>query len=301
MEYKLLELKSVIQKYWDVPCEIITKITDTAWDVDDTYVLKKYKNKKELERNIILMEILSKRKIPTGEIIKTKNGVKYKTIDETFLLLTRKLRGENILSIKKHPKIAWQMGIIIGNLHNALLECEDNIEIWDNSLLGEMKGWIYETLKNDSWKLISEQDFLNTLLHLEKLNDKLPRQLIHRDVHFGNFLFDDGRFSGYIDFDLSQRNIRIFDICYFLLGLLTEEENKMSDDEWIKVVNDTVNGYDKIVVLTVEEKKAIPYVMLSIEILFAAFYLNEGNEEFAAGAKKIYNFIKSRDVLFLGI
>lgn len=301
MEYKLLELKSVIQKYWDVPCEIITKITDTAWDVDDTYVLKKYKNKKELERNIILMEILSKRKIPTGEIIKTKNGVKYKTIDETFLLLTRKLRGENILSIKKHPKIAWQMGIIIGNLHNALLECEDNIEIWDNSLLGEMKGWIYETLKNDSWKLISEQDFLNTLLHLEKLNDKLPRQLIHRDVHFGNFLFDDGRFSGYIDFDLSQRNIRIFDICYFLLGLLTEEENKMSDDEWIKVVNDTVSGYDEIVVLTVEEKKAIPYVMLSIEILFAAFYINEGNAEFAAGAKEIYNYIKSRDVLFLGI
>ena len=34
----------------------------------------------------------------------------------------------------------------------------------------------------------------------------LPVQLIHRDVHFGNFLFDEGKFSGYIDFDLSQRN-----------------------------------------------------------------------------------------------
>ena len=29
------------------------------------------------------------------------------------------------------------------------------------------------------------------------------------------FLFYNNKFSGYIDFDLSQINIRIFDICYF--------------------------------------------------------------------------------------
>ena len=42
-------------------------------------------------------------------------------------------------------------------------------------------------------------------------------------MHFGNFLFQEGSFSGYIDFDLSQKNIRIFDLCYFLAGLLAEE------------------------------------------------------------------------------
>lgn len=32
--------------------------------------------------------------------------------------------------------------------------------------------------------------------------------------------FQEGKFSKYMDFDLSQRNIRIFDLCYFMLGLL---------------------------------------------------------------------------------
>ena len=45
-------------------------------------------------------------------------------------------------------------------------------------------------------------------------------------------LFFEGDFSGYIDFDLSQRNIRIFDICYFLTGLLAEEtENAYTKKE----------------------------------------------------------------------
>lgn len=45
----------------------------------------------------------------------------------------------------------------------------------------------------------------------------LPRQLIHRDMHTSNLLYRNGMFS-YIDFDMSQRNVRIFDIVY-LAGL----------------------------------------------------------------------------------
>lgn len=41
------------------------------------------------------------------------------------------------------------------------------------------------------------------------LYSKLPIQLIRREVHLGNLLFDNNKFSGYIDFDLSQKNIRI--------------------------------------------------------------------------------------------
>lgn len=45
----------------------------------------------------------------------------------------------------------------------------------------------------------------------------LPRQLIHRDMHTSNLLYRNGMFS-FIDFDMSQRNVRIFDIVY-LAGL----------------------------------------------------------------------------------
>lgn len=85
-------------------------------------------------------------------------------------------------------------------------------------------------------KYINGQDFLPTEL----------LDLIHRDVHFGNFLFDQGIFSGYTDFDLSQRNIRIYDIAYFLLGLLADKEyTKLSEQNWLIIVHETIRGYEE--------------------------------------------------------
>ena len=100
-----------------------------------------------------------------------------------------------------------------------------------------MEGWISDTLRKDDWKLVSKDKYESTLCGLKEVYDVLPVGLIHRDVHFGNFLFDEGEFSGYIDFDLSQRNIRLFDLCYFMLGLLSEEEAiEISYDEWFVVL-----------------------------------------------------------------
>ena len=97
--------------------------------------------------------------------------------------------------------------------------------------------------------------------------------MIHRDVHFGNFLFDHGEFSGYIDFDLSQKNIRIFDICYFLTGLLSSQIGSSLDtEEWLRIVKDAAAGYEKWIPLLPEEKRAFPYVMENIELLFAAYW-----------------------------
>lgn len=84
-----------------------------------------------------------------------------------------------------------------------------------------MNGWVAESLTREKW--LDEETFRSAVGNLQDGYDRLPRQLIHRDVHFGNFLFDHGEFSGYIDFDLSQKNIRIFDICYFLTGLLSSQ------------------------------------------------------------------------------
>ena len=104
---------------------------------------------------------------------------------------------------------------------------------WDNSLLDEMNGWIRESMEKNGWQCISKEEYERTVSQLAAVYEQLPVQLIHRDIHFGNFLFADGVFSGYIDFDLTQRNIRIFDLCYFLLGLLSEEEElRITEETW---------------------------------------------------------------------
>jgi len=47
-------------------------------------------------------------------------------------------------------------------------------------------------------------------------------------------LFDQGKLTGYIDFDLSQKDARIFNICYFLMGLLSEGHREKEDQLSIK-------------------------------------------------------------------
>lgn len=285
-------MKELIQRNWHISCTEIKKITDTAWDIDDSYVLKKYDRENELRRNIILMEHLGERQIPTGQIIESIAGLKYVEREGRYFLLTRKLRGKEVLQIKEFPGLARQMGRIIGKLQDALIDCQDEIDVWESSLLEELQGWIRDALMKDCWQMISQEDFENTCSHLEGLYAGLPKQLIHRDVHFGNFLFDQGEFSGYIDFDLSQRNIRIFDLCYFLLGLQSEEESRMPWEDWLQVVEDVKDGYGEVIEMTPEEERAIPYVMQGIELLFVAFFLNEGDGTNAAGARDLYIWLR---------
>ena len=92
------------------------------------------------------------------------------------------------------------------------------------------------------------------------------------------------KFSGYIDFDLSQRNIRIFDLCYFLLGLLSEEEKlELTEEQWFDFVSKVFKGYERKLPLSEAEKQAVPCVMECIERLFTAYY--EG--------QKIYPVLKT--------
>ena len=60
-----------------------------------------------------------------------------------------------------------------------------------------------------------------------KLYDKLPKQLVHRNPHPGNILFENGEVSGIIGFDLSEINIRLWDPIYCATGIMSEtgEEN----------------------------------------------------------------------------
>ena len=186
------------------------------------------------------------------------------------------------------------MGHAIAQLHVAFLKCQKEIEFWDNSLLAEMKGWVREILNNNTWLIISETEYLKTVGLLEEVYDCLPKQLIHRDVHWGNFLFSDGNFSGYIDFDLSQKNIRIFDICYFLTGILAEETNEsLTKSEWLCNLKSVIAGYESISPLSIEEKKAIPCVMECIEILCAAYFIDIKDTKRANDACRVFHLIQN--------
>ncbi len=281
---------------WNITNPIFTQIYDTAWQIGNEYILKVYENPDMLERNIKIITILDNMEIPTGKIILSKKETTYIHDDKYYYILLEKMQGSNIVSLKNNLALAAKMGEILARLHIAFKECEIQNEFWDNSLLNEMNGWVRNFFQDTGWKYIDEKDFDKTVLNLKNLYDKLPVQLIHRDVHFGNFLFAQGRFSGYIDFDLSQRNIRIFDLCYFCIGLLSEEEYMdITKEEWFELLGNVFMGYRRKLALSLEEIQAVPYVMESIELLFVAWFFGEKDLKCAKDAIELYKFVQCNE------
>ena len=290
---KMKEIIEQILPLWGIENKRLLQIYPSAWEINDSYVIKVYDDKKQLERNIKISEILLDCAIPVAKTVLTKTGEKYVEYKNSYFLMSKELQGSNISDIKDKT-IAWKMGCAIAQLHTAFARCEKEVEFWDNSLLKEMKGWIRENLANNEWKILKEEEYSKTVEMLESVYDYLPKQLIHRDVHFGNFLFFEGNLSGYIDFDLSQRNIRIFDICYFLTGLLAEEtDDAFTKMEWIENAKAVIAGYESIINLSEKEKNAIPCVMECIEILFVAYFISMNDTKHANDAYKVFRFIQS--------
>lgn len=269
-------------------------ISNNSWDISDEYILKIYEKREELKRSIVLLEALKDIGMPVAEIVPVIEGDKYLEREHVYYLMTRKLPGSSMVNLSEEPEqIYSRMGKVIGKLHVALQELEGNIDFWDNSLFSEMKGWILETLSKNDWKYIGKEDYQETVNNLEAVYEELPKQLIHRDVHFGNFLFEQGEFTGYIDFDLSQKNIRIFDIAYFLLGLLCDEKNIETDREkWFDLVVWVISGYEESIPLEAVEKAHLSTVMECIEILFTAYFLSAQEDRLAKNAAQLFYFVK---------
>lgn len=288
------EWEKILSAWGMEPADIEQKYP-TVWEINHQYMLKEYENPKSLERNVQSLTALSECGAPVAGIIKTLDGENHTETDGKYWLMTAKLPGSRRTDIRE-PGTAYKMGETIARLHVFFRECEQKITFWDNSLLDEMEGWIKQALQENAWEPVSEQEYLSVTAQLRSVYDRLPKQLIHRDVHFGNFLFLDGEFSGYIDFDLSQRNIRIFDLGYFLAGLLTGESGaKLEEDEWLRIVYDVISGYESVSKLKREEKAALVPVMESIEILFAAYFIRTEDRICAEDAADIFHKIRDRE------
>ena len=124
-------------------------------------------------------------------------------------------------------------------------------------------------------------DYLNTF---GSVFDKLPKQLIHRDPNPSNILFNNGEVSGFIDFDLSERNIRLWDPCYCATGILSEWRGVDSIyEKWPDIFHGILRGYDSVCPLTAEEKESLYYVVCSLEMICVAYF--ESIDEYKELAK----------------
>jgi len=265
-----------ILQHWNVSGEPVTLIYKSAhnstWNIGDKYILKNNPNAEQLSRNIHLANLLAAQNIPAVTYIKTING-EWTAPDKTYCLM-EKIKGEHI-DFYASPEIIRELGRGLARLHTALSEIEPELQCHDNNFLVEWRDYIKPGLVGVSDSLAEQ-----TENRLFSLYGKLPRGPIHRDVHSQNVLFCDGKITGWLDFDLNRKDVRVFDLAYLLAGLLVGRiDDSQKIKEWKNIYRELLTGYDEVNTLTADERKALPILMIAIELLFVTYFGSMGKDE----------------------
>ncbi|MCL2360433.1 MAG: phosphotransferase [Defluviitaleaceae bacterium] len=284
---------------WDVPGDLPihdvwimdgAKVSGNVWSFGDGYILKAGP-RDEMLKNLRIVRALAKQGFTASLPVPTKIGEDYLEGEHIFTL-THKIPGAPLSKENRfgenRRKFGFKYGQSIAKLHCALAEIEADImpdEV--NQYKLAMEWALPETRKqNKQWRMGLTDDFFDDFAKtFGDLYEKLPKQLIHRDIHPSNILFNNDEISGFIDFDFCERRIRILDPCYCSTGLLVEWTGVENiKEKWPVVLEGILHGYDSINPLTSEEKQAVFYVLCSIQMVCVAYF--ESVDEFKELAKR---------------
>lgn len=269
-----------ILKYWDLETETITDIyneetgnkKENACYIGAEYVLKYTTNLGSLKTSIAMAREMENIGLLSATAIADSGGEAYIQEGDVYYWLTRRLPGRRIRAGSLYEgdgaEKARFVGEIIGQLHLALNKVE--LCAQEENLLETVRNW---ALPKAAAVLGWPAEFCRTWLDtFAQLYGKLPRKIIHRDPNPGNIICGEAHW-GFIDFELSQRNVRLFDPCYAATAVLSETvEDETRWEQWPEIYRNIMLGYDSIAVLTPEEKQAAPYLILANQLVCVAWF-----------------------------
>ncbi len=263
--------KAKIQKilsHWDLPNRTVKPIisentgrqNENAYYVGDDYIIKYTTNLAAVQKAILF-----------NEVVKLHNTDTYLQLGELYFMVTKRLHGTPLCcrTVFEAPTLAYTIGEKIADLHKKLS-------------LYDPQDFQQANLYRDSMENLEQ---VQKIAHLtddfctqykagfKPLYPQLPVQLIHRDLNPSNMIFDGKAFIGFIDFDLTEVNIRIFDLCYCATAILSEcFGNGCHLERWKTILHDLIQGYHRVCALSEQEMNAVPYVIYSIQIICIAYF-----------------------------
>lgn len=266
---------------WNIEYKNIANVQKNVWRIDEDYYLKANVNECFV-RKLNICDLLREQGIPVPEVLDTKQGKAFYTHKGMHYYLTRKLEGVHIdkKEVMEDKDKARLVGRVIGKIHKAFSEITDKYDFYNNDFVNELNGWVKDNIEKYAKGSFTYSIFDDCVIELDKVYGKLKRHLIHRDMHLGNLLFTNNSIAGYIDFDLTQINVRIFDLAYFLVGWIVGEIH--NDDfmaKWKITVETVIKGYEEEQKLSNEERDSIGIMMCCIEILFVAYFYGINDSE----------------------
>ena len=243
-------------------------ISDSALYVGNEYVLKLSDSYSRLAVHNHLAAELEKRGISAGAPVPSLEGKDIVTADEGHYSLTRRLCGKQLHAEDFYATegAAEKLGGMLAALHLELKE----LDIEADS--GNIFDFAVGSLDKFSQLCPIPEDIGEGLSHrFPQIYPHLPVQIIHRDPNPANIIRD-GDNWGFVDFELSERNIRIFDICYAATAILSESFGRRDMKDWLDVYLNIIGGYDRVSPLSAEEKEALPYVVLCNQIISTLWF-----------------------------
>ena len=253
-EYVMVTHKKAtsILKKWGLENETISDIyydgsgnrNENAFYIGKDYVLKFSANLGKLKNHITISKALESVGLFAATPVKTLEGEEYIAEGELYFCLSKRLEGQQIKISSMYEddliENARFVGEVIGQLSKALESVE--VLVKDANIYESVTNWAIPQLRG---KInVSEAFFEDYAENFGEMLKTLPTQVIHRDPNPGNIIVAEGKW-GFIDFELSERNIRIFDPCYAATAILSESfelgnESKLS--KWIQIYKNIIYG-----------------------------------------------------------
>jgi Ser/Thr protein kinase RdoA (MazF antagonist) len=280
--------------------------SENTWIVNGDYIIKVGTNILGLKQHIALSRSLAASGLETAVSVPTRDGCDYLEDGQLYFCLMNRIEGECIKSGEiyngDYKANARYLGEIIGQLHLVLQNKDKEMICNEPNLYETIRDWAIPEVKKHM--IISNNFYEEYLTKFKEFYVCLPKHIIHRDPNPSNIIMKDGRLVGFIDFELSERNVRIFDPCYAATAILSEsfDENDYNKlQRWFDIFSNIIAGYDSVCKLTDEEKQAIPYVIYSIQMMSIAYFgsMNKYEDISKVNQKILMWLINNRDELMI--
>lgn len=296
-EEKLMIAKKIVVKlleHWGLEeCPVSSvyyegsgQTSENEFTVGEDYVLKVSGLPGGLKRHMEISGALEEAGLQASLPVPTMDGELLIQENDVYGMLCRRIKGIKLSSRDVFQKddvgVAYRFGVLIGKLHLALAKLDD-------SLCRE--NHLYQTVKEWALPRVQEKGIVSQALAAEYCSrfgacyEKLPKQIIHRNMNLSYVYMHGEEMVGVTDFELSEYSLRLFDACYAATGILSENFSNEADvmQKWLPLYQSIIKGYDEVVRLTEEEKQMLPYVVLSIQLICVAYFADK--EQFAELAK----------------
>jgi Ser/Thr protein kinase RdoA (MazF antagonist) len=271
-----------------------------------SFILKEKSDLSKAEQEANLLSHFAKAGAPVAVPIRSLEAECCVVKDGKIFCLYPKLPGEIVSdhyegNATSRAKI---FGEAIGLLHNCFLQCDRLVGYADMLLVDHIQDWAIPCIHKHN-RVINgdklEKIWRDVEQQMKALDDEIPKQLIHRDPNPANMLFDKGKLTGFVDFEMVVRGSRFFDVCYCGSSLLVSAYPNIGKMQvWPDLFHSLVNSYQDICPLTTSELSALYGTLIAIELLFAAFSLEAGAHGAAKCNASVMNWlVENRDCIMI--